>query len=1799
MITTLDTQNWGKELVTGNGQFVQDSVSNVIYIVSNVRADNSFVILKSDPVPPAPGPGASFGGVPPHSVPVATYTFTTPNSDFDPVVTYDTSGVHPLLHIIGTRNNPTNGRFNDLVKFTYDTVTTVLTGPFVLTTASTVRNGYDMVSLANGHRFVAVSVVDATMFGAQVPPPLQATITQIAISGNALTVTANNTFNVGQIITLTGLTTATFLNGQVVQITSLVGAGPVFTGFTAIILYPNPNPVITAAAGNGTVITITAQNSFLATQQVTFANTAEAFLNGQTVTVATAGPASFTANFVTPVFSNLADMGTVSLVYPAAADTGIANPVFSGENLLAFELDTTDTYIPNSLKIIASSPERSGNTFSSVSLVTPIDTINNFGNGLNIELYYESHPKLFNFKDQLFTINLVNRQVIAEITAISITTNVLTVTANNNFPNGTVVTLNGLTTATFLNGQSITVSSSNGITFTGNFTHADYVQASDTGTATAPAPIWDSSPVNLFTFTARYTDDRLTVLADTSGNRYLSQTFWNQDNHPEGIIGNLLLGTLQVGSPWFFHPIYGSVATGSILDSTLAIAQSGEVNVAYLLQPFTTLGGLPPQGTLPAWQLNIATLDPATLGITNVPGFYNQNSFTWLRGTKSMIDNLSTWSIVGEQAKITTVPSEIHTIPASGIVQVTNFQNYWENVSVIYTATGVPLVEVAVNPQRGQYSIEPSDGNYVFNVADAAASVTISYSYVSQIVPVYESFFNVPPIAELFPNTLTTVYRGQPFIVNGAGTVDADNDPIEYFWTENYPNPAFLPWSSITTYTVGQTVDLNGVTYISIQNANLNNDPLTSPLFWSVSAGAGNVTLTPSTNTAVLRINPAIGGAATTFTVGVAAVDLFPDLITPRHPAANVTAVQITGTTATFTINNIPAGIPLLPFVAGEQVMTYSISMNLPAAPSVAPVALAGAVGGTFYFTVTYLNAVGETLASVETGPVVIAPNFTPQVTSPAPQGDAVAYNVYASVASGGEQLQTTPPIAIGTNWSMPLSGLVSGVVPPTSSSAFESFLNDQILIVLAVPAPTSTSFAATVVPPLGYTAASVPVTGSVIPQFQYAILPVQLLFNAAPTITFPTPAWLGSFVLTATANNSGGTTIYTGTITGGAANAFAGDTFIVTGFTNPLNNGTFICTASTATTLTLNNSNGIAEIHAASALSNTASAAVPRNTLIEITPGTITNPTVQLPVVYSGITDPDDTVTYMWSQVSGTPVTITQGLNNPSLSFTTNGVNILGEDLVFQLILSDGVNPNAVAQCSVPVAAYNTSDLDKHVISRSIFSGNISQRNIAGTWGTLDISALYNDLFDIKRNSVNDGTDRYIVISPFSVLVYGGISPTLVLLRKLLDPTPPANGSAIVDAVHTEADYTIVLDNFNNLYRYSTAPLINTDNPDTTINLSTITSWTFNSLFTTFSFANQRILLLGGPNGLLLMQVSNDTFEVQSFFQISVESNLLYGADNVQFFRTNNVENLRTGQVLVGSIQNARATITSVQVIGNDVIVTCPNSFHVGDMVTLTGLTQATFLNNRTVEVIAATSKKFQFSYNHADYPIGALTLTSVASAISGSAVYTGTITGGAANAYAGYTVTVQGFTNTVNNGTFTCTASTGTTLTLSNGSAVAETNPAEVGLSKPDTGMAVGQNDGNTYETLIDLAHGQIIGTWDSSKLINQFVNTGEILFNPNSAYSGAPLPPVQNVPVPHVTITGTNVTVSWTQFRPDLVLSYTVQYSTDGITYLLLQNVGAGTIQSITVQLATGSTYYFRVRAVTLDGDSNFSNIQTISI
>lgn len=66
------------------------------------------------------------------------------------------------------------------------------------------------------------------------------------------------------------------------------------------------------------------------------------------------------------------------------------------------------------------------------------------------------------------------------------------------------------------------------------------------------------------------------------------------------------------------------------------------------------------------------------------------------------------------------------------------------------------------------------------------------------------------------------------------------------------------------------------------------------------------------------------------------------------------------------------------------------------------------------------------------------------------------------------------------------------------------------------------------------------------------------------------------SYTVTSVNNPAGGATVYNGSFA--TTNALAGQKFLFSGFTNSGNNGTFTCSASTSTTLTVNNTSAVAE---------------------------------------------------------------------------------------------------------------------------------------------------------------------------------------------------------------------------------------------------------------------------------------------------------------------------------------------------------------------------------------------------------------------------------------------------------------------------------------------------------------------------------------------------------------------------------------------------------------------------------------------
>ena len=101
-----------------------------------------------------------------------------------------------------------------------------------------------------------------------------------------------------------------------------------------------------------------------------------------------------------------------------------------------------------------------------------------------------------------------------------------------------------------------------------------------------------------------------------------------------------------------------------------------------------------------------------------------------------------------------------------------------------------------------------------------------------------------------------------------------------------------------------------------------------------------------------------------------------------------------------------------------------------PAAPTLSAVSSGALAAATYYAMVTYLTALGETVASLESTLAVAADNVL-QVASPVAATSAIAWNCYIGTASNKETLQNVSPIAIGTAFTEPTGGLLAGAALP------------------------------------------------------------------------------------------------------------------------------------------------------------------------------------------------------------------------------------------------------------------------------------------------------------------------------------------------------------------------------------------------------------------------------------------------------------------------------------------------------------------------------------------------------------------------------------------------------------------------------------------------------------------------------------------------------------------------------------------------------------------------------------------------
>lgn len=200
-----------------------------------------------------------------------------------------------------------------------------------------------------------------------------------------------------------------------------------------------------------------------------------------------------------------------------------------------------------------------------------------------------------------------------------------------------------------------------------------------------------------------------------------------------------------------------------------------------------------------------------------------------------------------------------------------------------------------------------------------------------------------------------------------------------------------------------------------------------------------------------------------------------------------------------------------------------------PAAPTLGTTSGGTITGATYYAKVTYVGGFGETEPSGETSQAISTNNLL-TLTSPAASGDATGYNVYVSTASGTEALQNAAPIAIGTGWTQPTTGLVAGTTPPTINP---NAILPAGLVLGATTIGQSATYAATAGNTGNFTCGSITVGQGAVE----GTYPIEFV---APTVfNLQSPSGLEFEGHTGTAVSGGGLSF---TVTAGTVAAVAGD---------------------------------------------------------------------------------------------------------------------------------------------------------------------------------------------------------------------------------------------------------------------------------------------------------------------------------------------------------------------------------------------------------------------------------------------------------------------------------------------------------------------------------------------------------------------------------------------------------------------------------------------------------------------------------
>ncbi len=448
-------------------------------------------------------------------------------------------------------------------------------------------------------------------------------------------------------------------------------------------------------------------------------------------------------------------------------------------------------------------------------------------------------------------------------------------------------------------------------------------------------------------------------------------------------------------------------------------------------------------------------------------------------------------------------------------------------------------------------------------------------------------------------------------------------------------------------------------------------------------------------------------------------------------PSTSTTADLVGAGTKTLTFNHTTSA-------TANRVLLVGVSMNITNAPTTA-------VTGVTY-NGTALTLVGAHNDAANTRRVEQWYLLNPAAGTNLPI--IVSVNVPSAVTVG---VAAGATVFTGVDQTVPLSSFVSadGAEPAANSDLnVPSVINGMVFDTLAVGMgaitingpqvsqwnTSSGGTAADAVQDITGTASSrsgapsVPISESFSESLNLtSVVPNGVAFNL--TSVAPTTV---TFNLTAAANHAGGNTVYTGTITGGAGNAYVGDKVVVAGFTNGNDNGTFTCTASTATSITVNNANGVFQNHAATATVTTG--AVYNGTITGGTGNAFAGDTV----IVTGFTNAANNGSFIATASTATTLTVN---NKASIAETDPGTATVatggGGNTVYLGTITGGAG-NGFAGDSFTIAGFTNAGNNGTFTCNASTATTLTCPNVAGVTETNAGTATTSNTFNWSLGAIS-----------------------------------------------------------------------------------------------------------------------------------------------------------------------------------------------------------------------------------------------------------------------------------------------------------------------------------------------------------------------------------------------------------------------------------------------------------------------------